>query len=507
VKLQNENSKATAEGARDMFHAAGGAMLAHPLSHADLGAFKAAAPEMRRAGLSVDEQLAFFGTAKQRLGGDAGTAASFTTTFLDKLVSQRGAGKMKAEGLMALGLDLQNVDLKGEDLQEVLDRLAGGLAKLDEAAKLPALGKIFGAGNALKAQEVIENRGDFAQFLQENAQAAPLAETAATRLTQTDAARIARAKARQEKEAAAHGDPAVETARAVMEEMLEETNANAVQRFAARRMFQFAGGTQGIEEWLKGQKLNPEQQRAQATQRAMASVEFAVDMKPEQTAEMAGRMGLLDREPEEERGAVAARQRGGQSDLIGPERLEAAADKKKLAGEMKKRDTERKQNATELAHAEKALADFGERQELHEALDEARKLDDEENQDEQEAFKRRQRAVSDDEFRQRHPAKARPKGLTDAEWMKRQAGMFRPAEHVELAHPKATHTHAEAVQAGELAAQLREKEEAVAAAKAAVEEGRKQKERDDKQNALLERIAKGVERRDDPNRAKARPPL
>jgi hypothetical protein len=188
--------------------------------------------------------------------------------------------------------------------------------------------------------------------------------------------------------------------------MLEELNANAVQRAWARTQFMGGGVGQGIEEWLSGQKLSPEQQRRQAVTRAMAAVGDSVDMTQEQRVELALRMGIGERDPEEaapphEPGDLQRRKQ--QSDVIGAEPSKRKAE---LATRQKKLDAEKKAADRQLRADQKALSEFDERQEDARKRKEAQEADDAAHEAELADFERREEALRDQEWHEQHPVKA-----------------------------------------------------------------------------------------------------
>tara|TARA_R110002167_G_scaffold61913_4_gene174910 strand:- start:14402 stop:16240 length:1839 start_codon:yes stop_codon:yes gene_type:complete len=105
--------------------------------------------------LSVKEQLGAYSTLVDSM------PASEAKTGLRNFVLQSAtasAQKEKVKSLDTIGLKPTDIDFVGENLDQVLDRLATGLAKLPVEEQLPVLTKIYEKENAAVVQSLINKR-------------------------------------------------------------------------------------------------------------------------------------------------------------------------------------------------------------------------------------------------------------------------------------------------------------------------------------------------------------
>ena len=105
--------------------------------------------------LSIQEQLGAYSTLVDSM------PASEAKTGLRNFVLQSAtasAQKEKVKSLDTIGLKPTDIDFVGENLDQVLDRLATGLAKLPVEEQLPVLTKIYEKENAAVVQSLINKR-------------------------------------------------------------------------------------------------------------------------------------------------------------------------------------------------------------------------------------------------------------------------------------------------------------------------------------------------------------
>lgn len=106
--------------------------------------------------LSIEEQLGAFSS----LVGPGRPGAEAKTGLRNFVLQSATASaqKEKVKSLDEIGLKPTDIDFVGENLDQVLDRLAEGLAKLPEEQRLPVLTKIYEKENAAVVQDLINNR-------------------------------------------------------------------------------------------------------------------------------------------------------------------------------------------------------------------------------------------------------------------------------------------------------------------------------------------------------------
>ncbi len=107
--------------------------------------------------VSSEEQFAAFDIARG-VAGNPESAAVFLRNFAATLGGSSESASTK-DALAKLGLQSQDVDFVGEDLGNVLDRLAGGVEKLPERRRLGVLTQLFERRNAPLATALIRERG------------------------------------------------------------------------------------------------------------------------------------------------------------------------------------------------------------------------------------------------------------------------------------------------------------------------------------------------------------
>lgn len=108
------------------------------------------------------QALASFDVLREKTGAD--TASTALKIFGDRL---RGAkeDKQRTDVLSEIGLTPEAVDLQGESVSEVLDRLAGGLESVDPTRRAGLLQKFFGTEASSPIEGLIRDRDKVGQAL------------------------------------------------------------------------------------------------------------------------------------------------------------------------------------------------------------------------------------------------------------------------------------------------------------------------------------------------------
>lgn len=134
----------------------------------DLSEFAKAAPAMQGAGLSLEDSLSVLTSLRETMSpGEAATGARNVISLLQTAVNRAPA----REALETLNLRGEDVDLQGEDIATVLQRLQDATADMGDAEQAQTLDKIFGRENVGAARILMGNAGRLQEFgqMQRNA--------------------------------------------------------------------------------------------------------------------------------------------------------------------------------------------------------------------------------------------------------------------------------------------------------------------------------------------------
>lgn len=105
--------------------------------------------------LSPDEQLAMYANM---VSGKPGSQAATAMADIVKNFSIAGSKKDAVDWLKKMGMSPEDINLKGENIGEALDRVRTGLGKLSANNQDIALAKIFEGSNIDEVKYLVENR-------------------------------------------------------------------------------------------------------------------------------------------------------------------------------------------------------------------------------------------------------------------------------------------------------------------------------------------------------------
>jgi len=113
------------------------------------------------ANLELETSLAAFGALRETL--PAGESATGLRNFVS-ILQTAGAENAKVEALEKLGITPEEVDLVGESLSDVLERIRIGVQGVSESEANLATGKLFGRENVASAKLLINGRERIAEL-------------------------------------------------------------------------------------------------------------------------------------------------------------------------------------------------------------------------------------------------------------------------------------------------------------------------------------------------------
>lgn len=127
----------------------------------DLTDFAKAAPAMQGAGLSLEDSLSVLTSLRETMSaGEAATGARNVVSLLQTAQNRAPA----REALEALQLSPEDVDLQGENIGTVLQRMQDASADMGDAERAQTLDKIFGRENVGAARILMGNAGRLEEF-------------------------------------------------------------------------------------------------------------------------------------------------------------------------------------------------------------------------------------------------------------------------------------------------------------------------------------------------------
>ena len=249
VRVQDQSMSAAtlAQVAREFF----GIFLTRPLQPDQITDFARYNSTLKAAGMSNAEQLAF-NTASLEILGESRQAATVDRAFVSKLRAPTSEG---TKALGQLGLKPTDVDFIGENLGTILERLAAGLANVNEELRVPALTDIFGQEYGGTAATLIERRKNYEAIVREAQGGAANFEGAVGRNLETGAAIGRSAKAQGMVADAGQGSSASAAGRDVLQTILKGGKSSATRQWFADMQYQFA------------EAIDPSQTREQAASR------------------------------------------------------------------------------------------------------------------------------------------------------------------------------------------------------------------------------------------------
>lgn len=213
-----------------------GAFLTRQLQPQQLEDFAKQNYGLKEAGLNSAQRIAANTAALDIYGGSADQAATFNRAFFSKLRSAEGRSEAK-QSLAALGLETKDVDLIGEDVHQVLDRLAAAIGNAPQENRVPLLTKIFGEEYASQAMAFVQKRQKLRDIVKEIREGEKEFEPAAAELTSTRAAKQRMFAAETDIARSEHGTPDVETVRAAMLADMEKRGVSGFVQWAASKSF------------------------------------------------------------------------------------------------------------------------------------------------------------------------------------------------------------------------------------------------------------------------------
>lgn len=211
------------------------------LTPQQLLAFSRTNKSLEQAGMSTQERLAF-NAASLNLYGDESRSATFNQAFVNKL---RAPDKASKRALGQIVGNTDSVDFIGENMEQVLDKLAAGLEKLDERKRVPLLTQVFGQEYAAMSAAMINDRGTYSKYRKEAMSGGADMEESAARTLGTNAATQAALKAKGDAADASFGRAGVATLAEAVTANIKGRGGSGLEEYAARKAYetvQFIGG-------------------------------------------------------------------------------------------------------------------------------------------------------------------------------------------------------------------------------------------------------------------------
>lgn len=222
------------------------------LTPEQLLAFSRTNKSLEQAGMTTEERLAF-NAASLNLYGDESRSATFNQAFVTKL---RAPDKASKRALSQIVGNTDSVDFIGENMGDVLDRLAKGLEKVDERKRVPLLTQVFGQEYGAMAAAMINDRGTYGRYRTEAMAGGTDLEESARRTLGTNAATQAALKARGDAADASFGRAGVATLAEAVTTSIKGRGGSGLEEYAARSAYekvQFAiGGTKETDARIAG---------------------------------------------------------------------------------------------------------------------------------------------------------------------------------------------------------------------------------------------------------------
>lgn len=213
-----------------------GTFLTRQLQPQQLEAFAKQNYGLKEAGLDASQRFAANTAALDLYGGNAEQAGTFNRAFFAKLRSAGGRKEAK-KALEAMGLETGDVDFVGEDVHQVLDRLAVAIEETKEEERVPLLTHIFGEEYGGQAMAFIQKRQKLRDMVREIKEGEKEFEPAAAELTSTNAAKQRTAEAQTEIARSAHGEAEIDTIRKLMLAEMERQGKSAATQEGAKALF------------------------------------------------------------------------------------------------------------------------------------------------------------------------------------------------------------------------------------------------------------------------------
>lgn len=225
------SAKAAAETAKTFF----GAFLGRQIQPQQLEPFSKVNVGLKAAGLSNAEQIAFNTASLDLYGGDASQAATFDRAFVNKL---RAPDKASKRALQQIVGNTDSVDFIGENMGDVLDRLAKGLEKIDERRRVPLLTQIFGQEYGAQAAGMIERRGNYKSILGDIGTAGEKFDSSAQSMLGTNAAQQRRLAAEREQLQGINGIAGAKTVGEAMATQLERRKGTGLEGYLSSTIYE-----------------------------------------------------------------------------------------------------------------------------------------------------------------------------------------------------------------------------------------------------------------------------